>query len=129
MARGRDTREYQSVLAGFDTITDHLRVNRASQRSLTIAYKQKSWIQLGEEPGPDRLVEITLNRIERDVSEYYVFMTMLDDIVGMDLVVKEIEGIVNIIIMELDTHALHHHTKLTVRMVLLVSVFQKNCSS
>ena len=93
MASGRGTRQYDSVLEQMTTITDYLKVNNGSRATLIQKYQQKKWIPITEEPDAGALVTIALNRISMDASECDVFLDMLKGITGMDIIVKNIQGI------------------------------------
>ena len=80
------------MLDNMDTITEHLKVNSAAKQSLTLKYQQESWVEIAERPGEASLVEIALKRISDDVSQYKTFMAVLRDIVGMDIIVRKIQG-------------------------------------
>ena len=93
MASGRDTREYTSVLGQMTTITDYLKVNNGSRDTLIQKYQQEQWIPITEQPDAGGLVTIALNRISTDARQYDVFIDMLKDITGMDIIVERIQGI------------------------------------
>lgn len=90
---GKETREYKCVLEHMGTIYDHLKINKGARESLTIKYEEKRWIALGESPNEKFLVEQALARISSDASQYHIFMDMLKEIVGMEIIWKKIRGI------------------------------------
>lgn len=94
MANGNGTREFKSVREHMSAIYAHLQVNDEARKLLTMKYQEKSWIGIGESPEPSNLVPKALVRISGDASQYHMFMRMLKDIKGMDIVVNKIEGTV-----------------------------------
>lgn len=89
---GKETREYKCVLEHMGTICNHLKVNKGARESLTIKYEEKGWLALGETPNEKFLVEQVLTRISSDASQYHIFMDMLKEIVGMEIIWKKIKG-------------------------------------
>ena len=89
-----ETREFRNILEQMGTICDYLRVNSRAKELLTIKYEEREWIAIGEGPNEKTLVEIVLNRISNDVSQYHIFIEMLKAIRGMDIIVNKIEGMV-----------------------------------
>ena len=94
MASGKETREYKSVLEHIGNISYYLKVNSAAKQALTFKYQQKEWIDITESPDETSLVRLVLTRISFDPSQYRTFMDMLKGIIGMDIIVKKIEGTV-----------------------------------
>ena len=94
MASGKETREYRNILEHMGTICEHLRVNSRAKELLTIKYEERGWIDISESPDERTLVQIVLNRISNDVSQYHIFIKMLKAIKGMDIIVNKIEGMV-----------------------------------
>ena len=92
MASGKETREYNSVLQHIGIIGYSLKGNSAAKETLIHKYQENKWIDLTECPHEVSLVRLALNRITIDASEYHVFMEMLKVIVGMDVIIKKIEG-------------------------------------
>jgi hypothetical protein len=84
-----ETREYTSVLEQMATITDYL---KGSRDTLIQKYQQEQWIPITEHPDAGGLVTIALNRISTDARQYDVFIDMLKDITGMDIIVERIQG-------------------------------------
>lgn len=94
MASGKQTREYKSVLEHIGNISYYLKVDSAAKQALTFKYQQKEWIAITESPDETSLVRLVLTRISFDPSQYRIFMDMLKDITGMELIVKIIEGMI-----------------------------------
>lgn len=92
MSHGKETREYKSVRKNLRTINDHLRVNQGARQSLTEEYEEKEWIGIAYNPAVSEFTGLALNRIENDASQYHIFMDMLRNIKGIDIVVSRIEG-------------------------------------
>lgn len=73
-------------------MTDTLRSTPGARELLTLHYKQNKWLKVTENPREDELVTFALVRIEQDPSQYDIFITMLRDIEGMDLIVNIISS-------------------------------------
>ena len=90
---GKESRAYKCVLHNIDTISNSLRVDSAAKAVLIVKYQEKRWlnatIETLDETG---LVRLVLNRISIDDSQYDIFMEMLKDITGTDLLVKKLKG-------------------------------------
>ena len=71
-------------------ITDSLKAVKGARGILTLHYKQEQWLDDNEYPTEFELVTIALNRIKTDSSQYDIFLTMLRDIRGLDLIVNAI---------------------------------------
>ena len=90
-ASGKETLEYRKVLAYLGIIVKALKANKEAKSSLCLNCKEKKWIETTQDPEPGDLMGIILNRIELDAATYYEFMTMLGNIIGLDLVKRDIE--------------------------------------
>ena len=89
---GKDSRAYKSVLAHIDTITSHLKVNSSAKGTLVTKYQQQGWLSITETPNENELVTMALNRISQDQKQYDIFMEMIGDITGMDIVARKIKS-------------------------------------
>ena len=89
---GKETKEYKCVLAHLREITEHLKLNSDAKMNLTQNYKQKGWIDVAENPNEESLIERALGRISINVADFYVFIDMLNSIVGMDNIVTKIQS-------------------------------------
>ena len=94
MASGKQTREYKSVLEHIGNISYSLKGNSAAKQALTFKYQEKGWIAITESPDETSLVRLVLTRISLDPSQYRIFMDMLKDTEGMDIIVNIIEGMI-----------------------------------
>ena len=94
MASG-GTPEYNSVLSNLIIITKHLKVNEEAKESLILMYKQEKWLTITAKPEDmqeNKLVNLALVMIESDTKHFDIFITMLENITGMDEVVKKLKG-------------------------------------
>ena len=89
---GKETKEYQSVMAHLDEITKHLKVNRSAKNDLTQKYREKMWIDITENPDEDSLIRLALIRIGTEVADFNVFIDMLNNTVGMNIIVTKIQS-------------------------------------
>ena len=94
MGSGKTTEEYMSILENVDTIHRHLKVDKDSKELLTVQYVKKGWLGIGENPDSKALVDKVLERISSDTGhdQYDVFIEMLKEVAGMDIIWKKIEG-------------------------------------
>ena len=93
MASGGDrTPEYCCVLKNMTCIIDHLKTNEDAKERLIQKLQQKRWIDIPCKSKEHELVRTALNRIKDDANEYYAFIDMLQNITGMDVVVKKMNG-------------------------------------
>lgn len=74
------------------TIHAHLEVSKNAKESLTLRYEKERWIDIGESPNSKALVDKALERISSGTRQYDVFIEMLKEIVGMDIIWENIEG-------------------------------------
>ena len=95
MASGKETREHKSVLENMALIRSCLEVNDSAKEILTVKYQERDWINITEKPRAVKFPVIALNKISCDASQYHTFMDMMRSVVGMDLVVDKIEGMVD----------------------------------
>lgn len=77
------------------TICDYLKVNNSAKESLTMKYQEKEWIDIGNSPDEKTLIRLVLTRISCDVNQYHIFLDMLRNIKGMDIIVNKITGTVD----------------------------------
>ena len=89
---GKDSTAYKSVLANMDTITSHLKVNSAAKGELVTKYQQNGWLGIATNPDEKELVTMALNRISQDEKQYHIFMKMLGEITGTDIIVGKIKS-------------------------------------
>ena len=89
---GKETKEYQSVLAHLGEITKHLKLNIRAKDDLTKKYQQKSWIEsdVSENPDEDGLIRLALGRISTNTADFNDFIDMLSTTVGMDSIVTKL---------------------------------------
>lgn len=99
MESGRETEEYRSIEEHMEKIRTHLKVNKDGKESLTVQYVKRRWLDIGESPDAKALVDKVLERVLNDVGQYDVFIKMLKDVVGMDIIKKKIEGICSALIL------------------------------
>ena len=91
---GKDTAEYKSVLNNLSSITGHLQVNKSASDSLVQKYQEHVWLSTTAKPVEKDLVILALDRIQNDVKQYAVFVSILETITGMDIIVGNLKGLV-----------------------------------
>ena len=72
-------------------IVGTLMCNTAAHHALRLNVKSKGWLETYEKPTAEDLVSIILNRIEHNASDYSVFMDMLHNTDGMDLIAEKLQ--------------------------------------
>lgn len=91
---GKDTPEYKSVKENLCDITDALQCNQPASKKLKQKFKEEGWLESYGELKDDEISTLVLNRIKSNVSQFEVFISMLKDIAGMDLVVSKLNGMI-----------------------------------
>lgn len=77
---------YKAVLLNLESIITTLKVNRPARNALILKCQAKQWFDFAEDPSPEELMKVVLNRIEQDGTQYVVFMEMLGGITGLNFV-------------------------------------------
>ena len=88
---GEKSVEYRKVQANLVSITKTLKANKGAAETLHQTLKQERWVGLDDKSSPSELMDIVLDSIRRNVTEYSKFMTILDNITGLDETRKIIE--------------------------------------
>ena len=84
---------YDIVLNKLDDIIKTLQLNPGARDKLTRLYQREKWLDIAARPAEDELVKCALDRIKQDPSQFDLFIDMLCDTEGMDLIVTTlIEG-------------------------------------
>lgn len=83
---------YDRVLSKLSDITETLKLNSDAKDKLTSLYQKHKWLSIAAKPVEDDLVKLALDRIKQDPSQFGMFISMLQDTKGMDLIVKSLLG-------------------------------------
>ena len=83
---------YYKVLNKLDDINETLRSNSDTKDKLTRLYQQKEWLHIAATPVESELVKLALDRIKQDPDQFDLFIDMLRNTEGMDLIVKTLTG-------------------------------------
>ena len=75
------------------SITEALQLNPFASQSVKQKFKGKGWLKIAANPTAEELVTLVLGRIELDASQYGEFIAILNDVEGMDLIVKTLTGV------------------------------------
>ena len=89
---GKNTPEYQRVMNNLSSITEALQLNPHASQSVRQKFKEKGWLSIAANSTEQELVALVLGRIELDASQYGEFIAILNDVPGMDLIVKKLYG-------------------------------------
>ena len=84
--------QYTSVQRNYEILTRHLQANKEAKTSLTSKYISKGWLDHLATPSGHELVSQVLVRIEGDPIQYDVFISMLKEITGTNLIVQKLTG-------------------------------------
>ena len=74
------------------TITEALESSPSARDKLTLLYKQHKWLHIKEKPEESQLVTLALERIRQDPCQFDLFIDMLSDTEGMDLIMTTLTG-------------------------------------
>lgn len=88
---GKDKPGYQKVLSKISEITSTLKQLPGAKEKLSELYKKQEWISMEADTTETNLVNIALDRIQLKSSQFEVFVGMLKEITGMDLIVETLE--------------------------------------
>ena len=83
---------YNTILHKMSDIIKALKLNPGAREKLTSLYQQNEWLAIEESPVEDKLVRVALMRIEQDPDQFDLFIDMLCDIEGMDVIVNKLRG-------------------------------------
>ena len=83
---------YDTILHKLSDIIKALKLNPGAREKLTSLYQQNEWLAIDESPVEDKLVRVALMRIEQDPDQFDLFIDMLCDIEGMDVIVNKLRG-------------------------------------
>ena len=67
-------------------------MNPDANQRLRQKFQKERWLSVGSDTGGEQLVTVALSRIESDAGQFQQFVDMLNDIDGMDLIVKKLTG-------------------------------------
>ena len=87
-----ETPQYTSVRRNYESLTQYLDVNVEAKKSLTRKYISEGWLDPVATPSEDKLVSQVMVRIKQDPKQYDVFIEMLKEIAGTNLIVQKLTG-------------------------------------
>lgn len=90
--RGINSPHYKRVLENYDRLTEHLQTDKEAKKRLFAKFVAKGWYRPGDCPSENELVNIALKRIEHTPSELGVFIDMLEQIAGTEIIVQDLKG-------------------------------------
>ena len=90
--KGKQSPQYKCVLKNCNRLTGHLRINKENKRNLFCEFIVEGWCDPGDCPSENDIISIALKKIEDDPTNYGVFIAMLEQIAGMDNIVKNLKG-------------------------------------
>ena len=83
---------YDRVRSNLLQITKALKSTPGARENLILHYIQHKWLDTTENPAEGELVRLALVRIKQDPSQFDLFIDMLRDTEGMDLIVTTLTG-------------------------------------
>ena len=78
---------YDKVRSNLMQIIDTLKSIPVAREKLILHYIQHQWLDIMHNPAEDELIRLALVRIQHDPSQFDLFIDMLCNIPGMDLIV------------------------------------------
>ena len=87
---GKETPEYKTLLLSLSSITEQLLSVPKSKDLLCLKFMERKWLEVTANPCEKDLVILALSRIEADSHTFHELVKMLNEISGMDLVVKNL---------------------------------------
>ena len=91
-SKGINSSEYECVQRNYAVLTERLRTNKQAKKELFDEFVSKKWHGPGDCPSENDLVNIALNKIKQDPSEYKVFIAMLEQVSGIRDIVENLKG-------------------------------------
>ena len=88
---GKNTPQYEVMLQSMEDIIRSIKSTPSTHSTLRVKFKAKSWIDIISECSEEELVLCGMEKIRQDISNYSVFMKMLQDTQGLDTLVSIIE--------------------------------------
>ena len=97
---GKDTAEYQKMMNNMEKLITALQVTPGAYDSLSTKCKAKGWYPPSSDTSEKDLVLLVIERIKQEASQFYLFISMLEDIIGLDQIVRSLKltGILYIIV-------------------------------
>ena len=86
------TLQYKCVRNNYARLTEHLRTNPQAKERLFDEFVVEGWYEPGDGPNGNVLINIALHRIEENVKEYSVFISMLERVPATNIIVKDLKG-------------------------------------
>ena len=84
--------QYTSVQRNYEILTRHLQANEEAKTSLTCKYKSENWLDHLATPSGHELVSQAMVRIEGDPKQYDMFISMLKEIAGTNVIIQKLTG-------------------------------------
>lgn len=88
---GRDTAEFQKMMNNTERLIKALQVNSGAYDSLCIKCEEKRWCPPSSDRSEKKLVDLVIERIRQDASQFYLFISMLEDVIGLDQIVSSLK--------------------------------------
>lgn len=79
------------IEANLSAIISGLNANKSARDNLALRLHNQQWIDIGDELSPKELMKAVLCRIERNTSDYDVFMSVLSSVPGLESIVRRIQ--------------------------------------
>ena len=68
-----------------------IKANPSAKESLSIKFKEEEWINITAECTEEQLVRYAIQRVQQDFTNFKIFVGMLQDTPGMDIIVEKLE--------------------------------------
>ena len=88
----KESKEYKSIRKHSDALVSSIKITPDATSALQTKMLQQRWIGLGDYPKARSMITLVLDKIEKgDKTAFRKFMGMITDIIGLDLVAKNIK--------------------------------------
>ena len=68
-----------------------IKANPSAMASLSIKFKEEEWVNITADYTEEQLVRYVIQRIQQDSTNFKIFVGMLQDTEGMDIIVEKLE--------------------------------------
>lgn len=91
MKSGNDTAEYQKMMSNMEKLITALQVTPGAYDSLSTKCQEKLWYPPSSDTSAKELVLLVIERIRQEASQFYLFISMLEDVIGLDQIVRSLK--------------------------------------
>ena len=89
---GNQSPQYKSIQKHYASLVGLLKINSGTRSNLTDQLTTKGWLVPGSSATPNNFIDLALERIKYNATEYDDFITMLQESGGAEHVVDDLLG-------------------------------------